>query len=86
MQEMQPSRAIDYAIHRLGYLIYSMVLTGRSIVTSLALVRPCLALFPLVVHAHVPSFHISYSFTIILVSAYSFYLTLAVPIREVSCV
>ena len=51
----------------------------------LAVVRPCVALFSLIVS--IPFFHFSYhSFTMILVLASSSCFTLDVPMREVSCV
>ena len=60
--------------HRLGQL-FSVIYgrgdsrpSGSSIGRSLALIRPCLGFFP-PYSAHVPSFHISYHFTIVLVSA-----------------
>ena len=57
------------------------------VVRSLALIRPCLELFPHPYSAHVPSIHISYySLIIILVSAPFSSSTLAVSMREVSCV
>ena len=55
-----------------------------SIVGALALVRLSLRFFSY--SAHVPSFHISYYFTIILLSDSSSYFTLTVLVREVSCV
>ena len=54
------------------------------VVRTLTLVRPCLGLFYL--RAYIPFFHISYSSTMILVSASSSCFALAVPMREVSCV
>ena len=54
----------------------------RSIVRSLALVRPCFGLL----YAHVPFFQISYySLTIIFVSASSSCFTLTVSMREEYC-
>ena len=75
---------------RLGKLI--SLIYGRGLASlgelyrwSLALVRPCLRLFP--IRAHVPCFHISYySLTIIHVSASFSCFILAVPMREVLCV
>ena len=54
-----------------------------SVVRSFALVRSCLGLS--LYSAHAPSFNILYYFTIILVSASSSCLPLAVVMREVSC-
>ena len=57
---------------------------GHTVVRFLALVRPCLGLFPLYCPS---SFYMPYeSCTIILVSASSSYFTLAVLMCKVSCV
>ena len=85
--------------HRLGYrfgqivsLIYvivgglaPLVELSLYIVRALALVRPCLGLFPFV-HTFLFFQTFYYSLAVILLSIYSSCLTLAVPIREVSCV
>ena len=59
--------------------------SGCSIVKASALVRLCLGFFSF--RDHIPFFQISYySLAIILVSAFFSSFTLAVPMREVSCV